>query len=377
MLFPPEIIEHTTESHYVSHSKPFKAIYIGILLFSVAVITILPLVSVEITNQSRGVIRTPNESNQIQAIVNAQIITNNLAEGKTVLNGDTLLVLRTDNLDEKILLKQKQIIDNNQFISDLKNLIIGVNTLTTPKYQIEYQHYLAKSNELTVKLKLLKKEFELAEYLYNEKVTPEMEFLQKKNLYESTISQLSFIEQQSLNIWQAEKTRLELENKEINSLINQLQDEKRQYVLIAPINGALTNVSGIQVGSYISPGTQVAQISPDNELLAECYISPSDIGYIYTGQKVNLQLDAFNYNQWGLIYAEVIQISEDIISLNDQPVFKVRCQLSKNFLVLKSGHKGYLKKGMTLTGRFKLTKRTLYQLLFDKMDDWFNPKIKS
>jgi len=285
------------------------------------------------------------------------------------------LVLRTDNLDEKILLKQKQIIDNIQFISDLQNLIKGVNTLTTPKYQIEYQHYLAKSNELTVKLKLLKKEFELAEYLYNEKVTPEMEFLQKKNLYESTISQLSFIEQQSLNIWQAEKTRLELENKEINSLINQLQDEKRQYVLIAPINGTLTNVSGIQVGSYISPGTQVAQISPDNELLAECYISPSDIGYIYTGQKVNLQLDAFNYNQWGLIYAEVIQISEDIISLNDQPVFKVRCQLSKNFLELKSGHKGYLKKGMTLTGRFKLTKRTLYQLLFDKMDDWFNPKI--
>lgn len=34
-----------------------------------------------------------------------------------------------------------------------------------------------------------------------------------------------------------------------------------------------------------------------------------------------------------------------------------------------------LKKGMNFTGRFIVTKRTLYHLLFDNVDDWLNPKI--
>lgn len=30
---------------------------------------------------------------------------------------------------------------------------------------------------------------------------------------------------------------------------------------------------------------------------------------------------------------------------------------------------------MTLTGRFMITKRSLFQLLYDKTDNWLNPKI--
>lgn len=39
----------------------------------------------------------------------------------------------------------------------------------------------------------------------------------------------------------------------------------------------------------------------------------------------------------------------------------------------KNGYKGYLKKGMTLQARFIITERTLWQLLYDKVDDWINP----
>jgi HlyD family secretion protein len=62
--------------------------------------------------------------------------------------------------------------------------------------------------------------------------------------------------------------------------------------------------------------------------------------------------------------------------MNEQPVFRVRCSLDTKFLQLKNGYKGDLKKGMTLTGRFYLTDRSLWQLLFDKVDKWVNPKLK-
>ncbi len=376
-LFPPEIIENTSESHFALHSKPFRVIYAGILIAIITVLGIIPFIGVDITTQSRGIIRTPEESNIIQTSLYGQVVKSFLKDGLKVISGDTLLILRADKLNEQIQLKEKQYQDNYLFISDLQSLFAENNQLLkTPRFRLELKQYEAKIEELTVKISLLKKEYELAEHLFHEKVTPEIEYLQKKNQFEFASSQLSFFKQQARNNWQMEQTRLQLENKEIKSTIRQLKEERSQYVLTAPVDGTLMQVAGIQTGSFINPGQTLALISPQDNLLAECYISPSDIGYIRINQTVRIQLDAFNYNQWGLLHGEVIRISDDIIALNNQPVFKVRCRLNQKYLELKSGQRGYLKKGMTITGRFFLTRRNLYQLLFDKMDDWLNPKIK-
>lgn len=40
---------------------------------------------------------------------------------------------------------------------------------------------------------------------------------------------------------------------------------------------------------------------------------------------------------------------------------------------LKNGYTGKLKKGMTLRGVFVVVKRSIFQLLFDSVDDWVNP----
>ena len=116
-------------------------------------------------------------------------------------------------------------------------------------------------------------------------------------------------------------------------------------------------------------------ISPDQDLLVECYLSPADIGFIRDSMNVRFQFDAFNYNQWGLGKGKVMDVSNDIITRNEQPVFKVRCTLDTRELKLKNGYRGKLKKGMTLTARFQVTKRSLFQLLYDKVDDWLNPKL--
>ena len=37
--------------------------------------------------------------------------------------------------------------------------------------------------------------------------------------------------------------------------------------------------------------------------------------------------------------------------------------------------KGKLKKGMTLQAYFNVARRSLYQLLYDKIDNWLNPQV--
>lgn len=144
-------------------------------------------------------------------------------------------------------------------------------------------------------------------------------------------------------------------------------------MLTAPISGTLINVIGVQQGSLISAGIPLAEISSDSNLIAECYVSPIDIGLIKPNNNVKFQIDAFNYNQWGLATGKIVDIGKDIELINETPIFKIRCKVDQKYLTLKNNFKGNLKKGMTFNAQFKLTERTLFQLLYDKEDDWLNP----
>ena len=211
--------------------------------------------------------------------------------------------------------------------------------------------------------------------MFEDDVIPKMEYLRVENRYEVALSQVQFAKEQYHNKWQIEQNRLKLKNVDLKNSINQLEKEKKQYIIKAPVSGTISQFSGLQIGSFITMGQTIAFISPNEDLIVECYISPSDIGFIKEGQNIVFQLDAFNYNQWGLAHGKVKEISNDISVINEKVVFRVRCSIEEQYLQLKNGYKGYLRKGMTLTGRFYLTKRNLWQLLFDKVDNWMNPKI--
>lgn len=378
MLFPPEIINDTTESHFVSHSTKSRIIYLTVIIFIAAVIVSLPFISVEISTQARGIVRTPLENNQLQTVVYGEVVNVFIEENSEVKKGDTLIVLNSDNIQEQIRRKQDKILEDSSFIFDVGSLLLNdIESLRTPKYTTEYNYFKSALNEQQTKINFLQKEYQLAKILYEKNVTPKQEYLQQKNNYENALSQRENLKKQFYNRWQAEKTDFELEIKELYSSIKQLEEEKTKYVIKAPSSGSIIQFSGIKEGNFISPNQTIAYISTNDSLLVECYISPIDIGFIKQGQKVSFQLDAFNYNQWGLAHGKVKEISKDIILINDQPVFRVRCSLDESFLKLKNGYEGNLKKGMTLTGRFYLTDRTLWELLFDKVDDWVNPKLKN
>ena len=48
-------------------------------------------------------------------------------------------------------------------------------------------------------------------------------------------------------------------------------------------------------------------------------------------------------------------------------------QAGKNYLVLRNGYSAEMRKGMSLTARIIIARRSLFNLLFDKMNKWVNP----
>jgi len=376
LLFPPEIIENTVECYHAQISTRSKAIYGFLLVMILSVFILLPLVYVDISSQSRGVIRSPYENTTIQSALSGEVISYRMLENKAVKAGDTLLVLNSDKLAEQVKLAERKIQENRIFIVDIENLLDKKQSqVNSPKYRSEYNRYKSKTTELQVSVNYLKKEMETDKILTDQKVISNYEYLQSKNNYDKAVEQLRTAQQEYMTIWQSEQTNLKIQNTELESNIKQIKKEKRQYIILAPMSGTLLQVAGFQSGNFIAPGQNLAYISSNNVLLAECYITPSDIGYIQQNQQVSFQFDAFNYRDWGMVQGKVSQVLHDVVLIDQKPMFRVRCLLEKKSIQLKNGYKGDLQKGLTFTARFQLNRRSLWQLLFDKVDNWLNPKF--
>lgn len=376
-IFPEEIISQTSEGHFAKFNSKTKIVYLLILLLLVITGVVLPFVRVDITHQGRGIIRSIAENNTVSSAIYGEVIENSLQENVYVSKGDILLKLNSEKLDEELnsLLVRRSLICEYQ--RDIEALIHeNYSDLQSLLYKKEKEEYLQKLKELDADLIQKTRDYNRNKELFEKKVIAEVEF---ENI-EFTMNQAQhanlLYSKQKLLQWQSTLKELELEKIELETQIAKNEKEKRNYLITAPVCGVITHYSGIETGNFIAPGQSIAQISPKGDLIVECYITPADIGYIQIGMDAKFQLDAFNYNQWGLATGKVIEISPDIFQNENSSYFKVRCSLNETHLKLKNGYEGKLKKGLSLTARFVVTERSLYQLLYDKVDDWLNPKLK-
>lgn len=70
---------------------------------------------------------------------------------------------------------------------------------------------------------------------------------------------------------------------------------------------------------------------------------------------------------------KVLDKGKDVELIDQTPLFKVRCSIDQTHLQLASGVEGRLQKGLGLTVLFYHNRRSLFDLLFDDINDWMNP----
>lgn len=356
-----------------------RIIYNSTLIFVIAVFIALPFIKVPISTSSRGIVRAYQENTPISVMNGGRIKENRLHKNnQEIKRGDTLLVITKEVLETQKDFQKSQGTDYNIQLSDLNKVSNGIFTgLQTGQYQREVSAMLEREAEVRVQLELSQKELDRANLLFSQGVIPQAEHEKVYYTHQELVRRLKSVRKQQVAQWQAQKREVERQVRAVNSDLQKLEKEEENYIITAPITGRLVNFSGIYKGNFVSPGMKIAEISPAENFVVECLIPPSDIGFIKENQKVKFQIDTYNYNQWGLLEGKVKEINQNI-STDGQgnAFFRVICTMDKNYLSLKNGYRGNIGKGMSLTARFYLIDRTLWQLLFDRVDDWFNPKLK-
>ena len=82
------------------------------------------------------------------------------------------------------------------------------------------------------------------------------------------------------------------------------------------------------------------------------------------GQEVELKLDAYQFQDYGMLRGKVINLSPDTITENgkDTYVYKAYISIEKNELNLKNKNEA-VKVGMTLKGEIKTEKRRIIDFI--------------
>jgi len=376
-IFPKEIIDSTVEVHRFKHKVNSKIIYSILLLSVIGIGASLPFVFLDIYSSAQGILKSEKERNQITSFYSGKIKSIAIKENKLVQKGDTLLVIDNSIGTEKLNLLTNQLDQSKLFIHDLNYLSntkeIESDSLQSFLYQKQYLQYLQKLHELRTRLSKTRRDFIRQKKLYRKGVIAKVEYENNKYNFDLASSVFKHFKKQQSNLWQSELTQQNRKLLELESSLLQNKEEQKNFIITATIGGTIQNIKGLETGNFITASTTIAEISPETDLIAECYISPSDIGLLKVNSKVKFQIDAFNYNQWGMATGKIKEISKDILMLNNVPMFRVRCSLDQKQLQLKNGFEGKLKKGMTLNARFFIINRSAFDLLYDKVDDWFNP----
>jgi multidrug resistance efflux pump len=322
-------------------------------------------------------LKPEKERHQITSLFGGLVKDVRIRENQLVSENDTLVVIDPSIVVEKRNLNLQKLEETRLYIHDLNYLInhsrVVLDSLKHFNYQKGYLQFKEKIHELNTKLNKSRIDYERQSKLYEKDVIPKVEYQENKYSLEMITSELSYFKKQQIQYWQTDLTQYLTVEKELLSSLAQVEKELENYILKSPITGTIQNLIGIGIGSNLSAGNPICEISPETEIIAECYVSPSDIGLLKLNNKVKFQITSYDYNQWGMASGKVKEIGKDILNVNDSPVFKVICSIDNKELKLKNGVKGQLKKGMTLQARFFVANRSVFDLLYDKVDDWFNP----
>lgn len=381
-IFPSTFLEKSKEYYLQEISLKSQIIFSSILLFLICIVASLPFIYVDTFTQSRGIIKTKQENYHITAPITGELISIHFKENQKVIKGDTLLIFDYTTIEKEIDTKVFDINRNENYISDL-NTLIDLHTLnkseqiklrTTP-FLKEYNLFLERLGELNFLSELAHKQLKRDKMLHEKELISIKEYEKTEYEFNRAVSKKKQLFKTTKSDWDIKLKNYEQESRYLNVELEKLIELKRKYFVIAPIEGTIQEMEGVQPNSYLVQNQLIANISPNDSLIAEIYVSPKDIGFIREGQNINILMDAYNYREWGLVKGIVHDISDDVIILNNSYYFKVRCKTNKNYLQLENNFKGNFKKGMTFTANFLHNRRSLYNLLFDKIDDLVNPQV--
>lgn len=149
-----------------------------------------------------------------------------------------------------------------------------------------------------------------------------------------------------------------------------LKAEQRSsnYLLRAPIDGTVQELAVTTIGGVVTPAQEVMKIVPEGSAVeVEAQFLNKDIGFIHPGQLAEIKVDTFNFTKYGVIDAELSDLSNDAIQDEELGlVYKAKLTPSESALSV-NGKTVTLSPGMTVTAEVKTGQRRVIEFFLSPL----------
>jgi len=179
--------------------------------------------------------------------------------------------------------------------------------------------------------------------------------------------------------WQA---RLREAVTALDSLVSEerrLLEERTLAIVRAPVTGTVQGLVGLAEGTYVLPGQLLGYVSPDDRLVAGgvCFAAGTSVssGPASGSGCRSTPIPTRNGVCWKAKWKAWPPIAAPI-SNSTVAVYKIVIRPAAVTLRLRGGVRGELRKGMTLSARLVVTRRSLLQLLHEDVSGWLDPEGK-
>ena len=127
-----------------------------------------------------------------------------------------------------------------------------------------------------------------------------------------------------IQLMSADNSHMEGVLKELKDVQMQLVEYRERYsraknfldhvILTSPVDGVVNSLKVHTLGSLVSPGHPIAEISPTNDMLIiEAKVAPQDIDSLYPGLKAKMRFSAFKSRTTPVFTGTLISISPDVV----------------------------------------------------------------
>lgn len=377
-MVPAPLVADCVEVHLARHAPSGLGLYLTLIALTIGGALATPMVQVPVTVQAQGVLRPVIERQEARSGDNGIVHALYVRDGDRVRAGDTLLVLDARIIDIRLAASEALATARARELADLTSLLgaadsLSWQTLETPSRRQQAREHATILAELRARAVAEGREADRLRALLLRGFAAPEQVERQEAAHRTAQAAVGEHVERMRSSWSDAHARVA---EELRSLVTQhaeLREAHTRRVVTAPVGGTVEMAASLSPGSMLQQGERVATISPNTELVGEVLLSARDIALVRRGTPARLVIDALNYREWGVVNATVIEVADDASLAAEQPVFRVRCQLARNYLRLRGGNRVTLGKGMTFRARFVIAERSLLQLLFDGADEWLNP----
>lgn len=168
----------------------------------------------------------------------------------------------------------------------------------------------------------------------------------------------------------------EKQETQLKSDVEQIEFKNKKQNITSPVDGYVDKLFIHTLGGVVTPAEKLISITPWNTpLMIKATVLNKDIGFVKEKMPVQIKIDTFDFQKYGLLKGVVKTVSKS--SIQDEklgPVYEIYIEPTQDKLMVE-GKEEKIQSGMTVSAEVKTGKRRIIEFFIYPLIKYLNEGI--